>query len=189
MPLSSLFLSKRERRLWLCALAVVVAIYATLGLAPALAEELRERGLTEGAFALGMLLVGAAIVANGLNARPRGRGIEIAVIVGIAAAYLLMFTRMALPEERTHLIEYGVVSLLIYEALSERAGVGGRISGWALPALAASSAAALGLLDEGIQALLPNRVFDWRDVLFNALAGAMASGSIAALAWARRRRA
>lgn len=186
MALSSIFLSKRERRLWLCALAAVAAIYATLGLAPALAAELRERGLTEGAFALGMLLVGAAIVANGLNARPRG--IEIAVIVGIAAAYLLMFTRMALPEERTHLIEYGVVSLLIYEALSERARVGGRISGWALPALAASGAAALGLLDEGIQALLPNRVFDWRDVLFNALASAMAASASAALAWARRRK-
>ena len=123
MAHSPLFLSKRERRLWLCALAVVVAIYATLGLAPALAGELRERGLAEGAFALGMLLVGAAIVANGLNARPRG--IEIAVIVGIAAAYLLMCARMALPEERTHLIEYGVVSLLVYEALSERARTGG----------------------------------------------------------------
>ena len=187
MAHSPLFLSKRERRLWICAVAVVVAIYATLGLAPALAGELRERGLAEGAFALGMLLVGMAIVANGLNARPRG--IEIAVIVGIAAAYLLMRARMALPEERTHLIEYGVASLLIYEALSERARVGGRVSGWALPALAASCAAALGFLDEGIQALLPNRVFDWRDVLFNALAGWMAAIASAALAWARRRRA
>ena len=35
--------SKRERRLWLWTLAVLVAIYATLGLAPILAQVLRER--------------------------------------------------------------------------------------------------------------------------------------------------
>ena len=47
-------------------------------------------------------------------------------------------------------------------------------------------AALLGLLDEGIQAILPNRFFDLRDVRFNALAGLMAIPASLALARARR---
>ena len=65
----SLFSSARERRLWLWTLAVVVAIYSTLGLAATLAEVLREHGLLEAAsfvlFLLGLLLVGATIVTQG----------------------------------------------------------------------------------------------------------------------------
>ena len=46
---------------------------------------------------------------------------------------------------------------------------------------------AFGWLDEGIQWLLPGRVYDLRDVGFNALAAAMAVFGRLALAWARRR--
>ena len=56
----------------------------------------------------------------------------------------------------------------------------------ALPLLAVLATAALGLLDECIQAFLPSRVFDPLDILFNLLAGAMAVGASVALAWARR---
>ena len=100
---------------------------------------------------LGMLLVGAAILTQGLKTRPRGA--EIYVALGVAAVYLLLFTRIATPEERTHLIEYGVVAVFIYEALIERANHGRRVP---MPALLAIVAASLiGLVDEGIQAFLP----------------------------------
>ncbi|NNE43630.1 MAG: VanZ family protein, partial [Gemmatimonadetes bacterium] len=53
--------------------------------------------------------------------------------------------------------------------------------------------AGLGWIDEGIQALLPGRVYDIRDVGFNALAGLMAVGGsvamIRARRWAQRRKA
>jgi hypothetical protein len=52
----SLFTSDRERRLWLLALTVGVAIYSTLGLASTLAGALRDRGLIEAAFWLGLFL-------------------------------------------------------------------------------------------------------------------------------------
>ena len=39
-----LFISDRERRLWFLTLAVVAAIFSTLGLATRLAGALRERG-------------------------------------------------------------------------------------------------------------------------------------------------
>ena len=52
----SLFTSDRERRLWLWTLAVMAAIYSTLGLAPKLAGMLRNRGLIDAAFFFCLLL-------------------------------------------------------------------------------------------------------------------------------------
>ena len=181
MPLLS---SDRERRLWLWTLAVVVAIYSTLGLARTLAGVLRDRDLLDGSFAFGMLLIGAAIVTQVLKTRPRG--VEIGVALGVAAVYLLVILRMALPpEERTHLIEYGVVAVFIHEARTERSSQGRRV---AVPVLLAVVATALvGVLDECIQALLPSRVFDPRDMLLNVLAALMAVAASVTLGWARRR--
>jgi len=178
----NLFTSDRERRLWLWAIAVVAAIYSTLGLARTLTGTLRERGLLEATFVFCFLLVLATIVTQGLKVRPRGA--EIGVALGVAAAYAMVFVRMALPEERTHLIEYGVVAVLIHEALTERASQGRRVP---VPALLAILAATVvGVLDECIQAFLPGRVFDRRDILFNFLAGLMAVASSVGLAWARQ---
>ena len=182
--LRSLFTSARERRLWLWTLAVVVAIYSTLGLAATLARILGDRGLIDGFFFVCFLLVLAAIVTQGLKTRPGG--VEIGVALGIAAVYLLVIVRMAIPAaERTHLIEYGVVAVLIYDALRERVSQGRRVP---VPALLAILATTLvGVLDESIQAFLPNRVFDPQDILFNVLAAVMAVSASAALTWARRR--
>lgn len=181
---AALFTSDRERRLWSWTLAVVVAIYSTLGLARTLAGVLRDRDLIAASFLLGMLLVGVAIVTLALKTRPGGA--EIGIALGVAAVYLLVFLRMTIPEERSHLIEYSVVAVLIYEALTERASQGRRVP---VPALLAVLATALvGVLDECIQAFLPSRVFDPLDILFNVLAGVMAVAASVALAWARRRR-
>ena len=181
----TLFSSRRERRLWLWVLAVMAAIYATLGLAQTLAETLRERCLLDisiGLFLLCMFLVAATVLTQGLKVRPGGA--EVAVIISVATAYLLVFTRMTVPTERSHLIEYGVVGILIFEALTERASHGRRVP--LPPLLAVLATATLGVLDECIQAILPNRVFDPVDILFNLLAGTMAVGASVALAWARR---
>ena len=44
----------------------------------------------------------------------------------------------------------------------------------------------VGLIDECIQLVLPSRVFDRDDILFNCLAAGMAVTASAALRWARR---
>lgn len=176
------FTSQLERRLWACTLAVIVAIYSTLGLARSMAGALGDTGLGAGLFILGCLLVLATIVTQGLKRQPSGT--EIGVALGIAAAYLLVLVRMTIPTERSHLIEYGVVAIFIYEALMERASRGRRVRVPALLAIVATTA--VGVVDEGIQALLPSRVFDPRDMLFNFLAAVMAVVACVALAWARR---
>lgn len=177
----SLFASSRERHLWTWTLAVVAGIYSTLGLTPALAGVLRDRGLLTASFVLGMLLVAATAVTHGLRTRPGGA--EIGVALGVAAVYFLVFVRMALPEERTHLIEYGVVAVFIHEALTERTGGDRRLP---MALLAALGTTLAGTLDESIQAFLPSRVFDPQDVLFNVLAGTMAITASMALQWGQR---
>jgi len=179
----TVFCSRREKRLWLWTLAVVAAIYATLGLAGLLAPALGDTGLPEALFLSGAVLVGAAIVVHGVRARP-GRA-EIVVAVGVAAVYVLLLTRIGSAAERTHLIEYGVVAVLIHEALVERARQGRPVPTPAL--LAILAAAALGLLDECLQAFLPSRVFDPLDLLVNLIAATMAVVASSALAWVRRR--
>ena len=179
----SLFSSDRERRLWAWTLAVVVAIYSTLGLAGKLAGAVSQDLLATGVL-LCMLLVLATIVTQGLRERPGGA--EIGIALGIAAAYILVFIRMnGSAAERTHLMEYGVVAVFIHEALTERASQGRRVP---VPALLAVLAASLaGVLDECIQLFLPSRVFDPEDILFNVLATVMAVAASVALGWARRR--
>ncbi len=180
------FSSHRERRLWLWVLVVMAAIYATLGLAQTLAATLEERGLLDislGLFLLCMFLVAVTVLTQGLKVRPGGA--EVAVFIGVVTAYLLVLTRMTVPTERSHLIEYSIVGVLIYEALTERKSQGRSVP--LPPVLAVLLTAALGVLDEGIQWLLPNRVFDPVDILFNLLAGTMAVAGSVALAWARRR--
>ncbi|MDE2752303.1 MAG: VanZ family protein [Gemmatimonadota bacterium] len=178
------FTSRRERRLWLCAVAVVVAIYSTLGLAGSLAETLREHNLLPAAVLVLMLATVAAIVGSGLKRRPGRR--EIWVALGVTAVYSMAVVRMGgTMEERTHLFEYGIVAVLIYQALSERAQNGRRVPAPAVLALVA--AALLGWLDEGIQALIPNRVYDNFDVVRNSVAAAIGIAGSVVVGWVNAR--
>ena len=180
---ASIFSSDRERRLWLWTLAAVAAIYATLGLASRLADLWYDQGVSAVVFLGAMLLIGVAILTQGLSVRPGGR--EVGVGLGIAVVYAFMLFRMTMPE-RSHLIEYSVVAVFVYEALLERASQGRRVPAPALLAVLLTSL--VGVVDEGIQVVLPSRVFDPLDILFNAFAAGMAVIAMAVLRWARRRR-
>lgn len=173
------FTSKREQQLWCYAALIISTIYATLGLAQMLAKVLRNRGLFDGVFAVGMLLIILAIVAQAFKIKRSG--IEIVVFLGIIGVYLIVLARMAIPEERSHLIEYSVLALFILEALQERAKQGRSMPMSGLSTIVITSI--LGIVDEYIQALLPHRVFDYRDILFNCLAACMAVGGSLMLTW------
>ncbi len=66
------FTSGRERRLWAWTLAVVVAIYATLGLARTLSDELRNRDLLDNTFFTAFVVLVVAVVVRALRLRRSG---------------------------------------------------------------------------------------------------------------------
>ncbi len=178
------FTSTRERRLWGWLIVVVATVYSTLGLARSLAETLRSREMLDAAFIAGFLLIIAAVVAFGWKRRPGGA--EIGVALGVLAVAAMFVARLGIPEERTHLFEYALVATLIHQALLERRRNGRTV--WAPSVLAVVTTGTLGWVDEGIQAILPSRVYDIRDVGFNVLAGFLAVVAGETLRWAARAR-
>lgn len=179
---SPLFASRRERRFWILTLLAVAAVYANLLFASLLTDLLHDHDLAVAGFVGGLLLVSATVLALGLRLRPRG--IELGVALGIIVVYFMLFLRLTLPE-RSHLMEYGVVAAFTYEALTERRHQGRHVPAPALLAVGVTSA--IGVLDEAVQALIPTRVYDPQDILFNVLAAFMAVTAIALLRWVRRR--
>jgi len=179
----SFFTSKRERQLWLWALLVTIAIYSTAWVALPVSGFLQERGWLEGVFLLGTFLVLASIITQRIKVFA-GWG-ELGVWLGIIAVYLMIFVRMEIPQERTHLIEYSVLAAFIYEAFRERIKNGRQVP---MPALLTILiTATLGLFDELIQLIIPGRVFDIRDVTFNAIAGVMAVAASILLSWVSKK--
>ena len=178
---TSTFSSPREKRLWLASLATIGAIFTTLLSSSILADAWYNQNLSAIAFLFCMALVGLTVMTQGLNVK--AKGVELGVGLGIAAVYFMVFFRLTIPE-RSHLIEYSVLTVFIYEALVERKSHGRKMP---IPAILAVLAASLvGAIDEFIQLFLPTRVFDWTDILFNFLASITAAVSVSTLRFIRR---
>jgi drug/metabolite transporter (DMT)-like permease len=177
------FRTPRERRLWLIAAGVVLLIYAAAYFVQFLLDALRTRGLLAAAVWGAVIVAAAAGAAFVVRDRP-GRW-EVALLFAAAGVYLLLLRHLHILQERIHLIEYGTVGGLTYAALCER---------WAAPnartddtattverprwqrwpaAWAIVIATLAGWGDELVQALLPNRHYDLRDVATNAEAAAL----------------
>ena len=169
-------LHRRDHRL-LAALAITIGlIYSTLGIAGRFAGELGSRSLLDGLFGVGFLFIGAVVLVLAIVRSSRWR--EAAAIAAVGTVGLLTYLRIGIPEERTHLIEYGVVALLIHEFTIER--------GHSHPARSALVVGVLaGVVDELLQAAIPSRVFDWRDIGFNTIAVTLTIGGRVLIARAR----
>ncbi len=105
---------------------------------------------------------------------------ELWLLPAAALPYGWLWVELEVIQERVHLVQYGVLAallLLALEARRRRLGRGHpyRHAFW-LNALA-------GWGDEGVQAILPNRTYDLRDVVLNAVSG----GLLLTMIWLRRR--
>lgn len=95
------------------------------------------------------------------------------VVLGAGVGALVL--GLAIPEERLHFLQYGLMAILARRAVAPR------LMGWAQYLAAVAIAAAAGWGDELVQAVLPGRVYDLRDVLINASAAVLAMAGYEAL--------
>ena len=179
----TLFTSKLEKLLWLVATLVLVVIFLTLFIGSPLLDLLSNQNIQGAIFLMGMILIAALIFYHGLKSTSLNK--MTGVYIGLIAVYLMLFLRLGLPE-RTHLIEYSVLAIFIYQALNERIKNSKTSIKPAL--LAAVIACLIGVIDELIQLFIPERVFDFEDILFNCFAVVAAIGSSVFLQWARTKR-
>ena len=183
-----IFLSRRERLFWLLAGAYSLLIYTTLGLVRQVTNALRDRGILRTTVAAVFALVAVAVLTHLVRSRaPRRVWLALPLI---ALGYTLVYRfAVVAPEERVHLIQYGLLALLIFLALGARATASpspASLTRRLVTAFLATSA--LGWLDEIFQGIHPERVYDLRDVGLNAISAALALTALAVLEVATRRR-
>lgn len=168
----------KETAAWLGVAAWVAFIYLTIPLARSIQEVVRARAgkevflwITYSAFAGAAAWVLRALFRKQWTARP----VQIAVLAGIGTLYSWMtWSLRANPEEAFHFVQYGVLSLLLFRALSRR------LHDPSIYVAATLIGAAIGIGDELIQWVVPRRYFDYRDIGINALAVGLAQVALAA---------
>jgi len=102
------------------------------------------------------------------------------LIAGLACVYFyLLRAHCKFPAERLHLVEYGLLVYFLYGAI--RIDFSKTMS-YAVSFLISSG---YGFFDEVIQYVLPNRVFEIRDIMTNVMASALGLLAVALLTKAR----
>ncbi len=175
--------TSRQRRLWLLAGVYLAAIYGSLYPLQFALDALRARGLLR--ISIAAVFLGGAALAVAWGWRRRWRPAQWGVAAVGAGLFAAIATRFDVIQERLHLVEYGLLAGLLREAWRARwaepeGGLPPRRR-WTAAAAALATTAAAGWLDEGIQWLLPNRVYDLRDVVLNAASGLLALAVLEAI--------
>ena len=162
------FLPGSSGRAWALCLGYVAAVYASLPFARGAVIALRERGLLSGLMTL-LFFVAAAAIAHHVvfDVRLSDRVAFFALVL-LAAAIGSLVLGLSVPEERIHFLEYGLLAVLARSAWARHLRPGAAYAAaWALATLA-------GWGDEALQGLLPERVYDLRDVAINSVAAFLA---------------
>lgn len=142
----------------------ILLVYSFIPFGRDVTDFLRENGLLRltiwGTLALALAIFAGILFVSTRKARLR----VILLVCATFAVYGALFSLISQPEERMHLIQFGLLVPITLWAFSARAS-GGHLH-WRV--FGFSAAIAVG--DEFLQLLVPSRVFDWRDVGFNLLA-------------------
>jgi hypothetical protein len=161
---------------WMLAAFAAAIILITIPFARTITDFVAERWgravFRDGVTMLVVIAAGAALL---FGMRLKGLSRQNIFWLLLAATALAYFTLgvKASAEETLHFIEYGALGFLVFRALAHRTRDIG-----IYPA-AVVLCAAVGLCDETLQWLTPERVFDLRDVAFNTAGAAISQLAIA----------
>jgi hypothetical protein len=158
----------REWLSWLWLALWSLVIFATIPLARTLQARVQEHVGREAFLYITLLGIAAALAVALRRARhPVWLGVVAAGYV--AYAYALR----AAPEEALHFLEYGVLGVLAYRALAHR------IHDISVFLAAGLIGAIVGTLDEALQWITPERVWDLRDIWLNFVGASLVQLGIA----------
>ena len=164
-------LGVRRCRLWGLTLAYIGVVYCTLGVFPAVWKRLTV--LTDGSIKhLGTVVAIVTVVSLlwriGSRVGRQSWKPYIAMALTTTAYVYLLYALSRFPAERLHLLEYGLMAYLILRALqldlADRPAYA-----WSLVLTTI-----VGLGDEIIQLILPQRFFEFKDVFLNMVSGGLA---------------
>jgi VanZ family protein len=161
----------RERSLaWGWALGYIAFVYATIPVLPQVWGALAD--YTEGSVRyLGIAVVALVGIGLGLGVWRRVRGrrwqglLALAIIAPVYGYFLYEYAHF--PAERLHLVEYGCMGYVLFRALRFDLGpIAAYLASFALAVL-------IGIGDECIQWVLPQRFFEVKDIQLNAFSAAL----------------
>ncbi len=169
-----------EFRSWVLVALWSGLIFATIPFAP-LAVKHVGRALGSSALTIILALLAAAALAGVLGWLVHRGKTDMGGFAWFAATSALLMALMtvlrpASPAEAFHYLEYGVLGLLLFRALTHR------VRDWSIYIFAVLIGAMIGTADEVIQWLTPKRYFEFADIALNvtgvALAQAMLAGAV-----------
>lgn len=159
----------KERSLrWIVVLVYAAFIYATLAVMPSIWRTLWAHSQGRIDLIGGLVTVLALVFFLGLIFARRLRFWSVGGLLVLAVVYGWLLLQLGTsPAERLHLAEYGLLGFFIFRALvldySPKKAL----------LLAWGGAIVLGAGDEGMQWILPSRVFEWKDVGLNAVSSGL----------------
>lgn len=124
--------------------------------------------LPEGVGALLVLLALGVLVKRG-SGRFLLQGL---LFLCLSVLFFVSMGQLHRPIEKIHFSEYGFLSFLVFR-LFRHWDTSRRTYAWTLIGVCL-----IGYLDELLQGLLPNRVYDPRDLVFNGVAGALGLAAV-----------
>ncbi|MGB6365852.1 MAG: VanZ family protein [Thermoanaerobaculia bacterium] len=160
---------------WLLVVLWSLLILATVPFARAIQRSVTERWGRESfvIFNLGVLVVLTVALLIYLWRLPRRLGrAQVLWLVAVLAVYVYTAVRLPSPEEALHFLEYGVLGVLAFRALSHTIGDS------AVYLAAVLVCALVGTIDEALQWMTPDRYGEIRDVGLNVLSAALAQVAI-----------
>jgi hypothetical protein len=167
----------REWLSWLLVATWSLVIFATIPLARTIQRAVRETVGEEAFLYVVLVAIVVTFLATFRHLRGLGRisPVRGAWLLGVAAVYAgYAFTLRRAPVEALHFLQYGVLGVLAFRALTHRMRDPG------IYLAAALIGGIVGIIDEAIQWLTPRRVWDLRDIWFNFFAASLIQVAIAA---------
>lgn len=150
--------------LWAPPISLTLWLWLTVGYVRVISDALRTRGLLARSLWALTFVFATGVVYQWLR-QSRGRfswGGLVALLVCFGLYGWSMVTLVVDPVERIHFLQIGLVTFLYHRAFRNLWPESRWVSG-----LAFLAGALVGTIEEFLQKLCPNRVFDWRDVRMN----------------------